>query len=599
MNKLEKLIEKRFDILSNSFPASIAINDARLNALLDSMGDLNKKRVLEVGCGKGRISRILKEKGCEIFGIDISENFLKEAKKISPGHFFKASATDLPFGSNNFDIVFAVEVIEHLPDLRSFLKESGRVLKVDGKIIIIDRNILSINNRRAFVPNLLVKKYHEIKNQWMYPRGFPYTEQWFFKGSVENILKKYFFKTRASYVMSDSEKRSRTAFLFKYLSISRHFILWEASHPRHLSAQLPRSFIDTKRVEKEFHFGKHVFTEKIAVYPKIADALEMYSGASGSSIRPSYPRGCSNIFSLRIDADEIDNEDFPDYIKLLEPFKDWVTIFCCASSFAGKEDLLKKCAETGFDIQSHGYYHHVYNDYANNLRNIEKAKDFFENFGIKAHGFAAPMGKYNDNLIKALENLGFVYSSDFAFDYLNMPHYPVVNDRISSILEVPVFPVCPELLFANGLSEKEVAKYFDDVLRELKCANIPIIFYAHTDKRYPQVKYFLKQLLENIKNYNDLYKCTMSEFVKWCKSVEDKKISRSNGLLNSGFYSGFLKIPDESLLGKTARQGSIKNLKSFVKDALDFETVTPRAELRGNGMKNRLKVFLRKFRSNR
>jgi len=226
---LEYLVAKRFDELSRQFPDSIDEGDSRLGELLDSFGKLEGKNILEVGCGKGRFTNAVSQRKAFCFGVDVSESLLKVARTKNNGTFLKASATNLPFEANTFDGVFAVEVVEHLPDLRAFLREAVRVLKQDGALVIIDRNILSLNNRRLLVPNLLIKHYHEMKNDWMYPRGFPYHEQWFLKNKIGGILKTYFSKVEAKYILSDSEKISPIKMIFKSIPLTRHFIIWKAT----------------------------------------------------------------------------------------------------------------------------------------------------------------------------------------------------------------------------------------------------------------------------------------------------------------------------------------------------------------------------------
>lgn len=229
---LEAIIARRFSELSSSFPDKIEEKDKRLNCLINALGSLDGKLILEVGCGKGRFTNIISSKKADCVGIDVSANFISEAKSRNKGAFFIGSATELSFKEKTFDAVYAVEVIEHIADLEKCIKEAARVLKQSGKFIIIDRNILSINNRRLFVPNIIVKKYHELKNDWMYPRGFPYTEKWFFRKMIEKKLKRYFHKVNSKYIISDSEENSPTALIFKSIPVSRHFILWEASLPK-------------------------------------------------------------------------------------------------------------------------------------------------------------------------------------------------------------------------------------------------------------------------------------------------------------------------------------------------------------------------------
>ncbi|MFA5008035.1 MAG: methyltransferase domain-containing protein [Candidatus Omnitrophota bacterium] len=229
---LEELVSGRFNKLSENFPDSIDNSDARLNKLIDALKPLEEKLVLEIGCGKGRFTRKINEQRARCVGSDITINLIKEASKKNKGYFVASSATALSFRPHLFDRVFAVEVIEHITDLKKCIKEAAMMLNENGSFVIIDRNILSLNNRRIFVPNFIVKKYHELKDDWMYPRGFPYREKWFLKSEILKLLGRYFSKVEAEYIISDSEKKSKTAFLFEKIPVTRHFILWKASLPR-------------------------------------------------------------------------------------------------------------------------------------------------------------------------------------------------------------------------------------------------------------------------------------------------------------------------------------------------------------------------------
>lgn len=232
MSKLEQLIGERFDILSETFPSHIDDTDARLNAILSRLGDPKGKKILEVGCGKGRISKIFKARGADVYGIDIAEKFLNEAKLIRPGGFLKAEAASLPYKADTFDAVVLLEVIEHIPDLLPAFKELTRVLKKDGLLVIVDRNKFSVNNRRFLVPNLIIKRYHELKNEWMYPNDFPFREIWFNPHRVHGLFRRYFLNSGYEYVLSDGEEKRWWHFIFKIIPQVRHFVLWHGTNKR-------------------------------------------------------------------------------------------------------------------------------------------------------------------------------------------------------------------------------------------------------------------------------------------------------------------------------------------------------------------------------
>ena len=142
------------------------------------------------------------------------------------GRFAQASASALPFTDDCFDIVYAVEVIEHLPSLKLSIKEMTRVLKAGGRLIVIDRNRYSFSQERMLVPNLLIKRWHELKNDWFYPRCFPFRERWFSKKQVVRCMKTYLKNVNADYIQSDGEKKCKWHLLFDWIPPARLFILW-------------------------------------------------------------------------------------------------------------------------------------------------------------------------------------------------------------------------------------------------------------------------------------------------------------------------------------------------------------------------------------
>ncbi len=111
-----------------------------MRVLLKFFGDLTDKRVLDVGCGKGRFARVLQGQypGAEIWGLDISEEMLQF---VPPGiHTRAGSMTELPFADSTFDAVYATESLEHAVEIERAVNEMCRVLKPGGKLAIIDKN---------------------------------------------------------------------------------------------------------------------------------------------------------------------------------------------------------------------------------------------------------------------------------------------------------------------------------------------------------------------------------------------------------------------------------------------------------------------------
>jgi SAM-dependent methyltransferase len=100
------------------------------------------KRVLDIACGEGYGSYLLKQAGAEhVVGVDASSDSIARAAQLFGGEgveFKAADAADLAtlFLEGEFDVVISVETIEHLADPESFLTALKRVTKPGGVIIL-------------------------------------------------------------------------------------------------------------------------------------------------------------------------------------------------------------------------------------------------------------------------------------------------------------------------------------------------------------------------------------------------------------------------------------------------------------------------------
>ena len=56
------------------------IDDREKRAVLDAIGPVDRKRVLEIACGTGRFTALLAERGADIVGLDISTPMLREGR---------------------------------------------------------------------------------------------------------------------------------------------------------------------------------------------------------------------------------------------------------------------------------------------------------------------------------------------------------------------------------------------------------------------------------------------------------------------------------------------------------------------------------------
>jgi ubiquinone/menaquinone biosynthesis C-methylase UbiE len=104
-------------------------------------------RVLDVGCGVGRLYQLFDDLSIVYTGIDQSDGQIAEAKKQYPqGKFILGGMADLPFADQFFDSVYCIATLHHLPtheDRIRALREMKRVVVPGGYIILTNWNLKS------------------------------------------------------------------------------------------------------------------------------------------------------------------------------------------------------------------------------------------------------------------------------------------------------------------------------------------------------------------------------------------------------------------------------------------------------------------------
>ncbi|MDH5459315.1 MAG: methyltransferase domain-containing protein [Nitrospinota bacterium] len=102
--------------------------------------------VLDVGCGLGGSVRYLaSERECNVTGIDLTEEYVNVATALSKlvglenkVQFHHASALELPFENETFDLIWTEHVQMNIEDKRLFYGEIFRVLKPGGRLLFHD-----------------------------------------------------------------------------------------------------------------------------------------------------------------------------------------------------------------------------------------------------------------------------------------------------------------------------------------------------------------------------------------------------------------------------------------------------------------------------
>ncbi len=111
--------------------------------ILRQMGDIRGKRLLDLGCGAGENSVYFAKQGANCVATDYSPGMVEVALKLAASNGVEiegrtANAMALDFPDNTFDLVYASNLLHHIPDPKIALKEMHRVLKPGGKACFWD-----------------------------------------------------------------------------------------------------------------------------------------------------------------------------------------------------------------------------------------------------------------------------------------------------------------------------------------------------------------------------------------------------------------------------------------------------------------------------
>lgn len=160
IEKFSALASKWWDPNSEFKPLH-EINPLRLQWIESIVGNLNSKKILDIGCGGGILAESMAAKGAEVTGIDLAERSLKIARlhsletgiEVSYEHI---SAEDMALQHpEKFDVVTCMEMLEHVPNPASIIHACAKLVKPGGLVFFSTLN----RNPKSFLFAIIGAEY--------------------------------------------------------------------------------------------------------------------------------------------------------------------------------------------------------------------------------------------------------------------------------------------------------------------------------------------------------------------------------------------------------------------------------------------------------
>ncbi|MFH1712888.1 MAG: methyltransferase domain-containing protein [Candidatus Jacksonbacteria bacterium] len=167
-------------------------------------------RVLDIGCGSGRLLQLFDKIKVDYVGVDASQKLLEQAKSWNMKHetwnkgsiknFLKMNMIKLRFNDNSFDVIFMIASLNHLPACyhQQALSEAFRVLKPGGHLLMTNFNLW-----RFSLKDKTVWKYKSFKNVMTNWNGHPLYYYAFTLRELKRKCKKAGFKIKTAYYAKD------------------------------------------------------------------------------------------------------------------------------------------------------------------------------------------------------------------------------------------------------------------------------------------------------------------------------------------------------------------------------------------------------------
>lgn len=222
-----------------------------------------------------------------------------------------------------------------------------------------------------------------------------------------------------------------------------------------------------------------------------------------------FPGKAVNVFAFRIDTDNGTREEIDELYRISSDSEVPFTWFVDAGSH---RSWLGRFAEMERqEIGLHCFDHRIYLDAAKDEENIRRGLTAMNQSGLVPSSFAAPFGFWSPDFGRSIDRSGFRYSSEFAWAYDALPHYPVTRGGRYATMQIPVHPIAIGSMRRSGYTPAQMIQYFHDVVVGKLSRREPLFFYHHPGHRQWDV---VRDLCDHIRS-SGARLLTMGEYAAW------------------------------------------------------------------------------------
>ena len=135
--------------------------------MLEALGDVSGKRVIDIGCGEGRFCRLLTGLGAETTGIDLTEALIERARSLAVGreNYVVGNAEDLSqMNHESFDLAVSYIVLVDLFDYRRSIQAAFRVLRPGGRFIVCNVHPMRSSTPLGWIRQGNEKLFYPVDN---------------------------------------------------------------------------------------------------------------------------------------------------------------------------------------------------------------------------------------------------------------------------------------------------------------------------------------------------------------------------------------------------------------------------------------------------